>query len=93
MDKNLDLRRRALRAQLQAQRHLLALELQPDQPNHDFPRSMIMRFFTHQSGAKVVAEVATVLLGARLLKSLTPILAAAKIFQAVASRRRSVEPR
>lgn len=86
---NLDLRRSALRAQLQSQRQLLANQLWAEDNHPHFPRSMTMRFLTHQSGAKVIAEVATVLLGARILKSLTSVLAVAKILQTVASRSRS----
>jgi len=84
---NLNLRRDQLRAQLQAQRQLLIQHFQSEDIHPQYPRSMTMRFLTHQSGAKVIAEVATVLLGARILKSLTSVLAVAKIVQAVAGRR------
>lgn len=89
---NLDLRRDQLRAQLQAQRQLLVQHLQAEDMNLHYPRSMTMRFLTHQSGAKIIAEVATVFLGARILKSLTSVLAVAKIFQTVAGRRSAALP-
>lgn len=83
---NFDSRRNELRAQLQAQRQALIQQLHAEDTNPHYPRSMTMRFLRHQSGAKVVAEVATVLLGARILKSLTSVFAVAKILQAVAGR-------
>jgi hypothetical protein len=89
---NLDLRRRALRAQLQTQRQLLANHLYAEDHNPQYPRSMTMRFLTHQSGLKVIAEVATVFLGARILKSLSSALAVAKILQTVAGRRGGLKP-
>jgi hypothetical protein len=87
---NLDLRRSALRAQLQTQRQLLANQLLAEDHNHSYPRSMTMRFLRHQSGPKVIAEIATVLLGARILKSLSSVFAIAKILQSVAGRRAGV---
>jgi hypothetical protein len=83
----LDQRRDQIRAQLQAQRQLLLQHLQVEDMNPHYPRSMTMRFLSHQSGAKIIAEAATVFLGARLLKSFTSVLAVAKIFQSVAGKR------
>ena len=62
--------RQLLRIQLQAQRAIIAAQLEPKEAeNNAYPRSMIMRFLTQQNGATMLAEGAAVLLGAHWLKS------------------------
>jgi|GEM_PF-6779488 len=73
-DVPLNEQRRLLRLQLQAQRLLIASQLEQKAAEtavakDNSPRSMIMRFLTQQNGAKIITEVAAVMIGTRWLRS------------------------
>lgn len=62
--------RQLLRLQLHQQRRLIAAQLEPKpELETSYPRSMIMRFLTQQHGARMLGEMAAVMLGTRWLKS------------------------
>lgn len=66
--------REAIRAQLHAQREIIALKLtRAERQEEYYPRSMIMRFLTQRPGAAIAAEIATLLLGARLIRSFNSV--------------------
>ena len=80
----------ALRQQLRVQRKLIKQQLNPvSSMNNSYPRSMTMRFITQRPAlvAGVVTEVATLLLGARLLKSMAAALSVARIVRSSANAR------
>jgi hypothetical protein len=80
----------ALRQQLRVQRKLIKQQLNPvSSMNNSYPRSMTMRFITQRPAlvAGVVTEVATLLLGARLLKSVVAALSVARIVRSSANAR------
>ncbi len=80
-------KRRNLRHQLHEQRQVIARELiETTEANNTYPRSVTMRFLTQQSGGKIMAEVATLFIGARLFKSLSKAFAFAKIIKTVAGK-------
>ncbi|MES2824510.1 MAG: hypothetical protein V4732_12975 [Pseudomonadota bacterium] len=80
-------KRNMLRQQIHQQRELIARELiHTTEVNNTYPRSITMRFLTQQSGAKIVAEVATLFIGARLFKSLGKAFTFAKIIKTMASK-------
>jgi len=67
--------RQMLRRQLQEQRQLIARQLGPaSEVNNGYPRSMTMRFLTRRPGlaTSLFVEIATLLIGARFIKSKTP---------------------
>jgi hypothetical protein len=67
-------RREALRRQLQAQRQLITQQLNgKPEVNNRYPRSMTMRYLTSQP-ALLTGEIATVLIFARLIKSIISII-------------------
>ena len=73
--------RQALRQKIRSQRQLIARQLGPDREvNTAYPRSNIMRFFVQRPGlgGKLVAELATVLIGARFIKSMGAAIGFAK---------------
>ena len=80
----------ALRQQLRVQRKLIKQQIDPvSSMNANYPRSMTMRFITQRPAlvAGVVTEVATLLLGARLLKSVVAALSVARIVRSSANAR------
>ena len=80
--------RQALQRKMQAQRQLLALQLRPASENNgSYPRSMTMRLLTQRPTmtAKLFAGFATLLLGARIFKSITTILAVANFVRTAAA--------
>lgn len=76
-DNTLAGQRQALRQKLRSQRQLIAHRIDPE-PGHssDFPRSVTMRFLLRRRVlvARVLLELLTVLMGARLLKSVAAAL-------------------
>lgn len=74
--------RRALRQKLRSQRQLIAHRIDPE-PSHssEFPRSVTMRFLLRRRVlvARVLLELLTVLMGARLLKSVAAALFLARV--------------
>ena len=73
-DLSLNEQRQLLRLKLQAQRLVIASQLEQKAAEKaiakdNSPRSIIMRFLTQQHGGKILAEVAAVMLGTRFLKS------------------------
>ena len=79
-----------LRQQLRAQRKRIEQQMDPVTTlNNSYPRSMTMRFITQRPAlvAGVVTEVATLLLGARLLKSVAAALSVARIVRSSANAR------
>ena len=80
----------ALRQQLRAQRKRIKQQIDPvTAMNTNYPRSMTMRFITQRPAlvAGLVTEVATLLLGARLLKSVAAALSVARIVRSSANAR------
>lgn len=78
----------ALRQQLRVQRKLIKQQIDPvSSMNANYPRSMTMRFITQRPAlvAGLVTEVATLLLGARLLKSVAAALSVARIVRSSAN--------
>ena len=76
-----------LRQQLCMQRKLIKQQINPASTmNNSYPRSMTMRFITQHPAlvAGLVTEAATLLMGARLLKSLAVALSAARIVRSTA---------
>ena len=83
-------KREMLCQQLRQQREVLARQLiHTIEANNTYPRSLTMRFLTQQSGAKVVAEVATVLIGARFFKSIGKAFTLVKILKTMATKSKS----
>lgn len=81
---SVDRRREALRQKMQAQRQLIAAKMGPDSDGRPvFPRSNTMRFFYDRPGlaSKIAIELASVLVGARIIKSLGKTVGFAKIIQ------------
>lgn len=75
--------RQLLRLQLQAQRLVIAAQLTQTQiEEHSQPQSMLMRFLTQQSGLKIAAETAAVVVGTHWLKSALG-QALGKVFQSL----------
>lgn len=82
--------RRALREKMREQRQLIAEQLGPaPDANGSYPRSKTMRFLTQRSGlvATLLAEGAAFLVGARYAKSMTAVMALARIVRAAATGR------
>jgi len=87
--------RRVLRERLQAQRQLIADQLGPaPEVNGGFPRSKTMRFMTGRPAvaATLLAELAALLVGARYVKSMTAVLAVAKIVRSASITKRQRPP-
>lgn len=80
--------RRALREKMREQRQLIAQQLGPA-PDADgsYPRSKTMRFLTQRSGlvATLLAEGVALLVGARYAKSMTAIMALARVVRAASA--------
>lgn len=83
IDISLAEQRELIRRQIHAQRLVIAEKLEEHPAQTSGYRSMVMRFLTQQSGAKIAAEVATLALGTRMLKYITSALALAKIIKNV----------
>lgn len=86
---SLDAQRQALRQRMQQQRELIAMKLGPDKAGSSgFPRSNTMRFFYDRPGlaTKLAIEVASVLVGARIFKSVAKTVGFAKIIQTVLNK-------
>ncbi|MEO8001057.1 MAG: hypothetical protein ABI644_04220 [Arenimonas sp.] len=86
---SLDAKRDVLRQRMQAQRELIAIKLGPDKPDgSSFPRSNTMRFFYDRPGlaSKLALEFASVLVGARIIKSMGKTIGLAKIVQAALNK-------
>ncbi len=82
--------RKALLKQIHAQRALLARQLGPVPEAHrNYPRSMIMRFFTQRPAlaASILGKAGALILGARLFKSTGAAVAMASVVQMLAKRR------
>ena len=78
--------RETLRKRLLAQRQQLADQLQPSTEIADsYPRSVTMRFLTQQPelATRLLTGLATLLMGARLLKSMTATLALVRVLRSV----------
>ena len=85
-DPPLDDQRRLLRARLLAQRRIIARQLGPEPARDDhYPRSRTMRFLTRRPAlaATLLAELATMLLGARLLRGVTRAMAVARLVRSI----------
>ena len=79
--------RRALRLRMQAQRELIARRLGPPPARSEGgPRSMTMRFLTRRPGlvAKLLAGLATLVVGLRYYRSARKVLALARAARATA---------
>jgi hypothetical protein len=79
-----------LRQQLRAQRKRIGQQIDPvTTVNASYPRSMTMRFITQRPAlvAGLVAEVATLFLGARFLKSAMAALSVARIVRSSVNAR------
>jgi len=86
---SIDFQRDVLRQRMQAQRELIAFKLGPEKPDRSaFPRSNTMRFFYERPGlaSKLAIELASVLVGARIIKSMGKTLGFAKIIQTVLNK-------
>ena len=80
--------RQALRKKLREQRQLIAEQLGPGpDASSAFPRSKTMRFLTQRSGlvATLLAEGAALLVGARYAKSVTAVMALARVVRAAST--------
>jgi len=78
-----------LRHELQAQRQLIAQQLKPAPTViSGYPRSMVMRFFTRRPEvvSSLLAEFATLLLGARLIKSMISVMSSARSSRSTLTR-------
>ena len=83
--------REALCEQIHRQRALLAQQLGPVPEVHrDYPRSMVMRFFTQRPAlaASMLGKVGALILGARFFKSSGAGVAVASLLQSVMTKRR-----
>ena len=83
--------REALCEQIHRQRALLAQQLGPVAEAHrDYPRSMIMRFFTQRPAlaASMLGKAGAFILGARFFKSSGAAVAVASVLQSVITKRR-----
>lgn len=72
----------ALREQLHLQRQRIALQLDADsQRRSEYPRSVTMRFLTRRPALalRLVAEVATLVLGARFVRSFSAARSVARM--------------
>ncbi len=84
--------RQALRKKMRVQRERIARELSHvPAANTGYPRSKTMRFLTRQRGVAVtlLAESAALLLGARYAKSMTAVMAIARIMRSAGARKRA----
>lgn len=82
--------RQVLRLRLKEQRQLIALQLGPTRGANDgYPRSATMRFMTGRPAmaAKLLAQFAGLLVGARLFGSVGTALAVAKIVRSIGASR------
>ena len=80
--------RQALREKMRAQRQLIAEQLGPlPDAGGGYPRSKTMRFLTQRSGlvATLLAEGVALLVGARYAKSLTAVMALARVVRAAST--------
>ena len=80
--------RQALREKMREQRQLIAQQLGPaPDANGSYPRSKTMRFLTQRSGlvATLLAEGVALLVGARYAKSMTAVMALARVVRAAAT--------
>jgi len=87
-DASLVEQRQMLRRQLQAQRQLITQQLSPTpEVNSGYPRSMTMRFLTRQPGlvTSLFGELATLLIGARFIKSIISVITLAKIVRSAST--------
>ena len=83
--------REALCEKIHKQRALLAQQLGPVAEVHrDYPRSMIMRFFTQRPAlaASMLGKAGALILGARFFKSSGAAVAVASLLQSVITKRR-----
>ena len=63
--------REQIRAQMHAQREIIAIRLaQAEVHDNAYPRSMLMRLLTQRPVTTALAKMATVFLGAKLIRSL-----------------------
>lgn len=90
---------RALRQRIQSQRALIAQQLGPvEEPDGSYPRSKTMRFLSRSPAVAVtvLAEVATLFMGARHAKAVTAFMALSRIMRSAAGsgsrRARSARP-
>lgn len=80
--------REALRHLMRKQRQLIAYQfIEATTVDDAYPRSMTMRFLKQHSSAKLLAEVATMLIGARYFRSITKALALARIVKTISSKK------
>lgn len=86
---SIDAQRDILRRKMQAQRQLIDAQMGPDSDGGPvFPRSNTMRFFYERPGlaSKLAIELASVLVGARLIKSMGKTLGFAKMLQSMLNK-------
>lgn len=83
-------RRLVLRQQLQDQRLLIGQRLEPDTSNGAYPRSLTMGFLIARPAlaTQVLSQVATLLVGGRLIRSLGSALLVARLVHRLALKRR-----
>jgi hypothetical protein len=82
--------RQALREKMLAQRELIARQLgSAPEVTSGYPRSKTMRFLTQRPGLVVtlLAEGAALLVGARYAKSMTAVMAMARIMRSAGTRK------
>jgi hypothetical protein len=87
-DASLVEQRQMLCRQLQAQRQLITQQLSPTpEVNSGYPRSMTMRFLTRQPGLAtgLFGELATLLVGARYIKSIISVIFLARIVRSAST--------
>lgn len=78
--------REKIRAQLHAQREVIAIKLtRAEVQESSYPRSMVMRFLTQRPVAAITAEVATLFLGARLIRSFNSVRTLLQVFKSLRS--------
>lgn len=86
-DASIEVQRRELRERMRSQRRLIAERLGPPaEADAGYPRSKTMRFLTRRPGLSftLFAELAALLVGARYAKSMTAVMALARIVRSAA---------
>jgi hypothetical protein len=75
--------RQVLRSKIAMQRQVIEQQLEPVASASGYPRSMTMRFLSRRSlpTVKILAGAATLLVGARFIKSTTAALALLKVLR------------
>ena len=85
--------RQTLRLRLLAQRQLIAHQLGPTpEDKSSYPRSKTMRFLTRRPGlaTSLFGEIATLLIGARFIKSIISVMTLARIVRSTPTSKSKV---